>query len=111
MPHKKRIEQEVGNSNQQRMEVLKPKWVDNVDAKRIDGEVPDSDAKSVIFKRTGRPEMFEKQLPTLTTAYSFYDKRIFKPELLEIDIENVHERYISNLIINIEQGYLIEKYD
>ena len=92
------------------MDVLKPKWVDNEDAKRNAGEDRESCERSIVFKKS-TPDIFERQLPTLTTAYFYYDKKDFKPELQEIDPEIVHERYIQNNVIKKEQRILISKFD
>ena len=52
-PDKVMLSQIVGNSNRQKLEVLKPKWVGNMELR----QVPD-DAQ-MVFKLRG-PELFER---------------------------------------------------
>ena len=117
MPGKVHIEQTVGNSNKQNIEVLQPKWVAQRQNsrswfKKLDNQQKRVEEKSTIVFKPAFPEIFEKQLPTLVAAYGLYtDKSHFKNLAVPmLDPEAVSERFTRSFILSREQTHLIIKY-
>jgi hypothetical protein len=91
------------------MEILKPKWVDNVEYKRnlvLSSEISSSAVLPVILKHT--VEVFLKQLPTLITSFTYFQKAVFKKPLYPLDVDSVNERFFTDAaVIATERATLL----
>ena len=93
MPEKAKLSNEIGNSNKQRLELINPKWANKRIQKSFSIDEKNGD-HSIIFKLS-EPQIFEKQLPTLVTAYYHYDKENFKALSMPVlDAEDVSNQFL-----------------
>lgn len=90
-----RLEKQVGNSNQQALEVLRPKWVNKVDMERLPEDI------TMNFKLRG-PELFEKQLPMLITASNLQNKRDLRAQMHPLDPDSVFEQFMQEFMLNVD---------
>lgn len=96
------------------MEVLKPKWVDNIELKRNNSDSLDSEQISssavlpAILKHT--VEVFLKQLPSLIASFSYMQKAVFKRPLRPLKTDLVSERFFSDAgVIAKERVIMLSK--
>ena len=93
MPEKAKLSNEIGNSNNQRLEQINPKWANKRLQKSFSIDEKNGD-HSIIFKLS-EPQIFEKQLPTVVTAYYHYDKEKFnKLPMPILDPEDVTDQFL-----------------